>query len=699
MGRYAILLLFVLGSFRGRADRTITVRDAVSLTEFVSTDWFHESQKILPSPDGKSLLVVTRQADFAHDAVCYSILSFAKPSSIPQPPRHRTLMKLCTTSNREAIRQVKWLANSKEILVLGERDVRNPQVYRIEVRTRRITQLTHHDTPVVSFDCDRSGATLVFLAAPKAVHDPRRSPQTVVHITDQRPLELLTGTPGDSDAPRINRQLFIQRGARVRAVVSNDFLTEYLPLVASPDGRYAVLAVYKAQIPAKWLEYQDPNLLPYLQERRPARTPSNVEQYALLDLQARKLLPLIDAPKAWTNTGISWSPNGREVAVSDTFLPLSENESGHRTITYTAILQVRDRTLQEMAEGDRTVDRWTGPHTLLMTSGRSTSETRECWQRSGGSWARSQEEVCAALKHDKWTPSIQEDLNSAPKLIATSNTARSSIVLLDPNPQLQHIHIGQVEYMRWRATDGHEVEGDLYLPPNFDERRRYPLVIQTHGADAHRFWINGPYTSGFAAQPLAARGIVVLQVGFAPNHSDGGFSNTVAEGPRQMAAYEGAIEALDRRGILDRERIGLFGFSRTVYHVEYTLTHSRDHFCAAAVADGFDGGYVNDLLWGGADYDAVNGGAPLGSHLAEWLKTSPGFNIEHMTTPVHLQFYGPSGVLGAWEWFSILRRSGRPVDFLWLPRGIHVLVRPSDRFTAESAVVDWFCRWLTNKPR
>src|SRR5450755_4087938 len=38
-------------------------------------------------------------------------------------------------------------------------------------------------------------------------------------------------------------------------------------------------------------------------------------------------------------------------------------------------------------------------------------------------------------------------------------------------------------------------------------------VLQTHGFSKNHFWINGPYESAFAAQPLAARGLVVLQVG------------------------------------------------------------------------------------------------------------------------------------------------------------------------------------------
>ena len=87
--------------------------------------------------------------------------------------------------------------------------------------------------------------------------------------------------------------------------------------------------------------------------------------------------------------------------------------------------------------------------------------------------------------------------------------------------------------------------GGLYLPPNYRPGKRYPLVIQTHGFDKDRFRIDGPFTSAFAAQPLASKGIAVLQVGRSVEsgpHTTA--TNTTEEGPREMAAYEGAIDEL-----------------------------------------------------------------------------------------------------------------------------------------------------------
>lgn len=161
-----------------------------------------------------------------------------------------------------------------------------------------------------------------------------------------------------------------------------------------------------------------------------------------------------------------------------------------------------------------------------------------------------------------------------------------------------------------------------------------------------------------------------------------------------MSAYEGAIDYLDARGLIDRNKIGIIGFSRTVLHVVYTLTHSNYSFAAATLADGFDGGYMGYMLWGGADYPAVNGGFPSGAAMQSWVRNSAGFNLENFRAPVRIEYYGRWGALGGWSLYSGLSLLEKPVDFLWLPFGAHLLVRPWDRMASQQGNVDWFRFWL-----
>jgi hypothetical protein len=291
--------------------------------------------------------------------------------------------------------------------------------------------------------------------------------------------------------------------------------------------------------------------------------------------------------------------------------------------------------------------------------------------------------------------SLEENSNTRPKIFVTSRKDNRRALLFDLNPQFSQVTFGRVEAVTWKAADGHEVFGGLYYPPKYQLGRRYPLVIQTHGFQKDRFWVDGPWSSAFAAQPLAAKDILVLQVGSSVDPSETRrVRNTPSELSSEMAAYEGAIDYLEGRGLIDRTRVGIIGFSRTVSYVAYTLTHSKYNFAAATMADGFDAGYVNLMLWGGADYIQANGGLPFGSSLSSWTQNSPGFNLDKVNAPVRLEYYGWGGFLGGWQTFSGLSLLKKPVDFVWLPYGTHLLVKPWERLVSQQGNVDWFNFWL-----
>src|SRR4029077_270323 len=270
-------------------------------------------------------------------------------------------------------------------------------------------------------------------------------------------------------------------------------------------------------------------------------------------------------------------------------------------------------------------------------------------------------------------------------------------VILDLNPQFKDLALGRVEAIKWPAGDGREVEGGLYLPPDYVPGERYPLVIQTHGFDPREFWIDGPFSTANAAQPLASEGMVVLQI---PDDNDLTFSGTPEEAPRMMETYEGAVDYLASKGIIDLDHVGLIGFSHTCWLVKYALTHSKYHFAAAVVADGIDGGYfqyvafANQAQFTESYREKIIGAPPFGEGLSLWLNRSPGFLLDRIRTPVLIQAIGPYSLLEEWEWFSGLSSLNKPVDMVYIPDGVHILQKPWERLVSQQGDVDWFCFWL-----
>lgn len=683
----------------------ITVKDTIEMTEFADRGYFLGGAPASPvaifSPNGKQFLLRLKKGNVERNLVEYWLLLY-QTDEVFRSPVANVLVAMSSSSNREAIQQVRWLDN-ENVVLLGENPGGSPQVFRVEVSTRRMVQLTHHPTAVVSYDISRDGQEIVYEAAPspKRVLESQQIRRRGLVITSQSLDDLLHDGEARDD-PRIDRELYVQTAGKAAIrTPSADFMTEYLPLVLSSDGHYAVLAVYLADVPNSWSEYEDRVLHEYIVDRRKPGTLSNVEQYMLLDVWTGKLTPLLNAPKAWLDEGIAWAADGKSVIVSGAYLALDSKEpreeSERRRHPFVVEVEIPSRAIHTISGERVQISHWDGEQQRItlepgygadkgpsQTFGKVEGEWRHVTPSGGESAEAASVEV-----------TIEEDRNSPPRIFAKNRNDGRKILLLDLNPQLRDLELGTVETVEWKATDGHEVRGGLYFPPRYQPGKRYPLVIQTHGYDKDRFWINGPWNSAFAAQPLAAQGMMVLQVGDSTKSGeDRKFGNTPGEGPHRMAAFEGAIDELDRRGLIDRTRVGIIGFSRTAFHVAFTLTHSKYQFRAATLADGFDGGYLGYLLWRAADYEGVNGGVPVGAGFQSWFERSPAFRIEEVSTPVRLEYYGPDSFLGGWQWFSLSSSLGKPVDFVWIPRGTHLLVKPWERLTSQQGNVDWFRFWL-----
>jgi hypothetical protein len=172
---------------------------------------------------------------------------------------------------------------------------------------------------------------------------------------------------------------------------------------------------------------------------------------------------------------------------------------------------------------------------------------------------------------------------------------------------------------------------------------------------------------------------------------------TPREGPWFVSFIESAIDELDRRRLIDRNRVGVTGFSRTVFHGEYLLTHSSYPFGAAVMADGIDFGYVGCVYYMVPNFsstcEAMNGGLPWGQSLENWVKTSPPLRLDKVRTPILLQSI--TGPLVEWEVYAGLQWLKKAVELVnFYPEGEHELVRPQQRYLSQQSVVDWYCFWL-----
>ncbi|MGH9642652.1 MAG: alpha/beta hydrolase family protein, partial [Terriglobales bacterium] len=161
---------------------------------------------------------------------------------------------------------------------------------------------------------------------------------------------------------------------------------------------------------------------------------------------------------------------------------------------------------------------------------------------------------------------------------------------------------------------------------------------------------------------------------------------------------EALIDSLDAKGIIDRRRVGLSGFSSTCLGVKYFLTHSDYEITAALVADGADSGYFQYMLVGSgqgfSEGESQIGSAPFGLGLKAWLENSPGFLMDQIRTPMRIEANRIDGLAYQWEFYAGLRRLDKSVELYYYPQGSHSEVRVPDWLETAQGAVDWYRFWL-----
>jgi dipeptidyl aminopeptidase/acylaminoacyl peptidase len=264
-----------------------------------------------------------------------------------------------------------------------------------------------------------------------------------------------------------------------------------------------------------------------------------------------------------------------------------------------------------------------------------------------------------------------------------------------------------VERFTARSADGTEVDAWLVRPPDFDESRRYPVLLTIHG---------GPFTqyeTGFfdEVQVYAGAGYCVL---YSNPRGGSGHSEEwgrAIRGPGDGAGpgwgtvdYEdlmGVVDsALERFPFLDAERLGVLGGSYGGYMTSWIVGHTN-RFKAAlserAVNQLVSAFGSSDVFW---VYQRQFGG-PIWDHMDDWLRMSPATYARDIDTPllvVHSENDLRCNVEQGEHLFILLRLLGKEVEMLRFPEESHELSRsgsPAHRVQRFEAILEWFGRYLS----
>jgi dipeptidyl aminopeptidase/acylaminoacyl peptidase len=249
-----------------------------------------------------------------------------------------------------------------------------------------------------------------------------------------------------------------------------------------------------------------------------------------------------------------------------------------------------------------------------------------------------------------------------------------------------------------RHRDGHAL--DAWLLPGSGARRRR-LVLHVHGgphlAHAHAPWLE--------MLALASAGFSVLYGnprGSVGQGEEFGSAITGDWGGKDVSDVLRLADWAVRRGLADRDRIGLLGLSYGGYMTNWLLGRHPGRFRAAVSENP-----VTDLVgeFASSDVGWLVGPSAAGVDLPsdDWqrfLDHSPVRDIDRNEAPLLLLQAegdlrcppGQSDVV-----FTLLRLLGRTVELVRYPDESHVMLwvgRPDRRIDRLERIVDWFERYL-----
>lgn len=706
-----------------KAKRPVKVQDAVEMSQIGDSEyvnsWAVSGKVALFSPDGAHFAFLTQKGKIKTNTVEYSLWLFKTAEALTSC-RPTLLARMASSSNRPAISHVQWLPDSDGLVFLGEMSDQNPQLYRVRASDSHLVQLTHSTTPIIQYSMAEDGTAFIYVA--EVPQQPLFSDEMLrqgFFVSPQQHWEELytNRRQWESRYEIYIKSSRMQEPQRIGEDFSINLGTLSYGLDISPDGKYALFPSYVPDPPEQWEQYEFKSygdLVPLRSACLQGEIYRCPQQYELVDLEHETVQPLIDVPIVWGEMGQGLAICTREgtVILVNTLLPLhtvkSEERERRRKNLFAVEVTVPSRRIIEIAETKKplavsSIRRSAHANELLAKPLVASFGPMLNFQRRDGRWSIVKASKSEDGERVPLAVTLEQGINEAPRLVAAQPDGRRKRVLLDLNPQFQRLTFGRVEMFRWRNKKGDAAEGCLYYPPDYLAGKKYPLVIQTHGESREWFWIDGPFSTANAAQPLANAGFLVLQIGFGDRYEKAWLDRlakvigTPEEAPYFVSFVESAIDELDRRGLIERNRVAMTGFSRTVYYTEYFLTHSDYPLAAAVVADGMDYSYGACVLLLGPAFapicENVNGGPPYGASLANWAQRSPMFRLDRVHTPMLLQSI--SGPLGEWELLAGLRWLKKPVELVnFYPKGEHILVLPRQRVLSEESVVDWYRFWL-----
>jgi dipeptidyl aminopeptidase/acylaminoacyl peptidase len=259
------------------------------------------------------------------------------------------------------------------------------------------------------------------------------------------------------------------------------------------------------------------------------------------------------------------------------------------------------------------------------------------------------------------------------------------------------------EEVVYTSFDGKKIQAWVQKPPDFDPKKKYPLILNIHGGPHAAYgWV---FDHEF--QWMAAKGYVVLYPNPRGSTSYGQEFGNIIQYRYPGDDYRDLMVAVDellKRGYIDPQKLGVTGGSGGGVLTNWTITHT-DRF-AAAVSQRDISNWAS--WWYTADFTLFQPNwfkAPPFQDTQDYANRSAITYVQNIHTPVMFVLgeadYRTPPDSGGEQLFRALKFLKRPTAMVMFPHETHELSRsgePWHRIERLEHIVNWFDRWMLGVP-
>lgn len=259
------------------------------------------------------------------------------------------------------------------------------------------------------------------------------------------------------------------------------------------------------------------------------------------------------------------------------------------------------------------------------------------------------------------------------------------------------------EVIRWKGSNGEEVEGILRYPVNYEPGKKYPVITAIHGGPKGADTDTWRDSWAYPYQLLTQRGAFMLSANY---HGSSNYGLKWAESiccgnyyDLETPDINFGVDYLIEKGLADPDKVATLGWSNGSILSTSLITTYPNRYKVASVGAG-DIEWISD--WGnvmfGDSFDSYYFGKSPMEDPQLYIRKSPFFKMDKVQAPV-LIFHGAADnnvpPSQSWSYFRVLQYYGKvPVKFVVFPGEPHGPRKLTHQLRKVDEELAWFDKYF-----